>query len=194
MYIHLLSLLPFLPLEKSFVHDNWDRRGRALFTFFFFFFLLGNWPWRTARCHVIKMVDRTGFRLIDRFIRIGSVAFRLRFDFVDKSNEFVASKICGNFSISLILLFFFKLIIHFQKIKCECIWNWMMGRTLVRSNVDLFHSLDHKESIRIILSTVYRKHLYCFFFFFLVNLCYLRKSIYIRELYIYIYLWNTKNI
>lgn len=27
-----------------------------------------------------------------------------------------------------------------------------------------------------------------FFFFFLVNLCYLRKSIYIRELYIYIYL------
>lgn len=127
------------------------------------------------------MVDRTGLRLIDRFIRIGSVAFRLRFDFVDKSNEFVASKICGNFSISLILLFFFKLIIHFQKIKRECIWNWMMGRTLVRSNVDLFHSLDHKESIRIIfstiLSTIYRKHLYLFSKFMLFTKIHLHTRI-----------------
>lgn len=112
VYIHLLSLLPFLPLEKSFVCNNWDRQTHVLYLFFFFF-LLDNWPWRTTRCHVIKMVDRTGLRLIDRFVRIGRVDC---FDFVDKSNEFIASKICGNF------LFLFSNWLPFPKIKRECTW------------------------------------------------------------------------
>lgn len=38
VYIHLLSLLPFLPLEKSFVCNNWDRQTHVLYLFFFFFY------------------------------------------------------------------------------------------------------------------------------------------------------------
>lgn len=85
------------------------------------------------------MVDRTGLRLIDRFVRIGRIDC---FDFVDKSNEFIASKICGNFL--FLFFFFFQIDYHSQKSSVN-----VLGGTLVRSNVDLFHLLDHKESIRI---------------------------------------------
>lgn len=40
--------------------------------------------------------------------------------------------------------FFFQIDYHFQKSSVN-----VLGGTLVRSNVDLFHLLDHKESIRI---------------------------------------------
>lgn len=77
----------------------------------------------------------------------------------------------------------------------------VLGGTLVRSNVDLFHLLDHKESIRIKISHLSRTSLS---FFFLNKFMYTKVDIYvyffvfhfriIREIYNFVKLFLIKPI
>lgn len=144
------------------------------------------------------MVDRTGLCLIDRFIRIGSVVSIL----LGKSNEFIASKICGKLLFLVLSPFSpLKLIVIFK----NQAWMYLESngrktRPIERRSIPL---ADRKESFRIIFSTISiekitRKHFYHIFSKFIhTEVVYFLFFIYVRELFVkynFVKLFLTKSI